>query len=137
MSKQRKITPVISCGVALIRREREFLIAQRNADDTLGSFWEFPGGKKEPEETFEECIVREAREELGIQIAVHGKLTDVRKKYNGKIIWLNFYLCSHVSGEPRPIECQRVQWVDVRELRNFKFPPANGPVIEKLVEIYT
>ena len=133
MTKKR-IT-VIPCGVALIRRDREFLIAQRNAGDTLGSFWEFPGGKKESGECFEECVAREAMEELGIRVAVHEKFFDVRKHYNGRVIWLNFYLCSHISGEPKPIECQEVRWVDVAELRKVKFPPANAPVVEKLIKL--
>ena len=71
--------PVIPCGVALIRRGREFLIAQRNEGDTFGSFWEFPGGKKMDEETFEECIAREVNEEVGIDIVVQEKLMDIRK----------------------------------------------------------
>ena len=51
---------------------------------------------------------------------------------SGKIIWLNFYLCEHLSGDPRPIECQRFLWVDLAELANYNFPPANELVIEKL-----
>ena len=127
---------VIPCGVAVIRRGRDFLIAQRNADDTLGSFWEFPGGKKDPSETFEQCVSREVEEELGIRVAVERPLMDVRRRYKGRIIWLNFFLCAHVSGEPRPIECQKVQWADVTKLKHFKFPPANDLLIEMLEKTY-
>ncbi len=130
--KRRKL-PVIPCGVAVIRRGREVLIAQRNADDTFGSFWEFPGGKKNPSESFTDCVRREIKEEIGIHILVRHKLMEIRKKYNQKIIWLNFYLCDHLSGEPRPIECQQVRWADVSDLKNFKFPPASEVVIESLV----
>ena len=135
-SKKKNAWSVIPCGVALIRRGREFLIAQRDPEDTLGSFWEFPGGKQEPNESFEECVAREAMEELGIGVAVHEKFSDIRKKYKRRIIWLNFYLCSHISGEPKPIDCQNVRWVDVTELKNFKFPPANAPIIDKLMELW-
>jgi A/G-specific adenine glycosylase len=130
---ENKSMPVIPCGVALIRRGREFLIAQRNPDDTFGSFWEFPGGKKMAEESFEECVVRETAEELGVEIRVEEKFMELRKKYHNRIIWLNFYLCSFISGEPKPIECQKVLWTDVKELKRFKFPPANETVIEGLL----
>lgn len=133
--KKDKSPSVIPCGVAVIRRDREFLIAQRNADDTFGSFWEFPGGKKNSGESFEDCVVRETKEELGVNICVDRKLMEIRRKYNEKIIWLNFYLCSFISGEPKPIDCQNVRWTDVEELKNFSFPPANDTVIRKLVEI--
>ncbi len=132
--KVKKIQ-VIPCGVAIVRRGREFLIAQRNPDDTFGSFWEFPGGKKDEGETFEACVVREIREEIGIEIRAGRKLMEIRRKYNDKIIALNFFLCSYVSGDPQPIECQKVQWVDVGELKKFKFPPANEGVIKNLVRL--
>lgn len=135
MKKNKKMS-VIPCGVALIRRDRQFLISQRNADDTFGSFWEFPGGKKNPGESFEGCVARETREELGIEVAVEKKFMDIRKEFNQKIIWLNFYLCSYISGEPKPIECQKVLWADVADLEDFNFPPANEKVIKNLLKHY-
>ena len=127
---------MIPCGVALIRRERQFLISQRNVDDTFGSFWEFPGGKKNPGESFENCVIRETREELGIEIAIERKYMEIKKEFKEKIIWLNFYLCSYLSGDPQPIECQKVLWADVADLKNFDFPPANEQVIENLMKDY-
>ncbi len=125
---------VIACGVAIIRRDRQFLISQRKKNDSFGNYWEFPGGKKNDGETFEECVVREAMEETGITIKVEQKLMEIRRPYTQKIIWLNFYLCSLVSGEPQALECQKTQWSDVAELHHFKFPPANEKVIRRLME---
>lgn len=125
---------VIPCGVAVIRRGREFLIAQRKKNDSFGDHWEFPGGKKNDGETFEACVVREAREEVGVEVKVEEKLMEIRRPYNQKIIWLNFYLCSLVSGEPRALECQKTQWADLTDLEKFKFPPANDKVIRRLSE---
>jgi mutator protein MutT len=135
MKKAPEHNAVIPCGVAIIRRGSEFLVSQRCAEDTFGSFWEFPGGRKNPGETFEDCVVRETKEELGIEIAVRSKFMEIRKKYNEKIIWLNFYLCDYVSGDPQAIECQKFEWSDVAGLKKFRFPPANEVVIAKLAEI--
>ena len=135
MHIENKLT-VIPCGVAIIRRGREFLIAQRRPEDTFGSFWEFPGGKKHLEETFEECVVRETKEELGVDVFIEKKFMEIKKDYNEKTIWLNFYLCSYISGEPRPLDCQNVQWADVAELKSFNFPPANEAVIDNLLKLY-
>lgn len=135
--KGSKPMPVLPCGVALIRRGREFLIAQRKEQDTFGSFWEFPGGGKDDGETFEECVRREIKEELGIDIAVEKKYMEIRRVHRERVIWLNFFLCTHLSGEPQPLECQKLVWADVDELKNFKFPPANQEVITRLAGDYS
>ena len=123
---------VIPCGVALVRRGREFLIAQRKKGDTFGLFWEFPGGKKNPEETFEQCVAREIKEEVGVHITVDEKFMEIKKQYREKTIWLNFYLCSYVSGQARALECENIAWASWEQLKNYKFPPANERVIRKL-----
>ncbi len=130
--KQQK--NVIACGVAIVRRGRDFLIAQRKKNDSFGGYWEFPGGKKNDGETFEYCVVREALEETGIHVKVEHKLMEIRRPYNQKIIWLNYYLCAYVAGEPRALDCQRVLWADLAQLRSYKFPPANDRVISRLLE---
>ncbi len=121
--------------MALIRRDREFLISQRKKNDSFGLLWEFPGGKKNPEESFEACVAREVKEEVGIDVIVHEKFMEIRRQYHERVIWLNFFLCSHVSGEPKPVDCEKVEWVKVENLKNYPFPPANDMVIEKLNEL--
>jgi mutator protein MutT len=128
--------PVIPCGVALIRDGRHFLIAQRRERDSFGSFWEFPGGRKNPGETFEQCVAREVKEEVGLDVAVHEKLMEIRRRHHERIVWLNFFLCSALSDPPRALECQQVLWADVGELSGYRFPPANDRVIEKLMDAY-
>ena len=126
---------IIPCGVALIRRGRDFLIAQRKKNDSFGSFWEFPGGKKHDDESFEQCTAREVKEEIGIDVEVHEKFTEIRRQYHDRMIWLNFFLCTHVAGEPRALDCAAIAWVDVGELHRYEFPPANEAVIKKLIEL--
>lgn len=130
-----KRPPVIPCGVALIRRGREFLISQRKKDDTFGSLWEFPGGKKDRGETFEACVKREVREELGIDVRVERPFMELRRRYPDRVVWLKFFLCTHLSGEPEPIESDAVQWADVSHLSQFAFPPANEKVIRRLIQL--
>ena len=132
MAAKPKKIPVIPCGVAIIRDKRRFLIAQRKDEDTFGSFWEFPGGKREGNETFEECVAREVKEEIGIDVVVHEKFTTLRRRYHQRIVWLNFFLCTHISGEPKAIDCKNVLWADLDDLLSYAFPPANERVIGKL-----
>ena len=132
MTDKSKSLPVIPCGVALIRDGRRFLIAQRNCDDTFGSLWEFPGGKKNKDESFEQCVAREVQEEIGIDVNVHEKFMEIRREYHERIIWLNFYLCEKVSGDPKAVDCQKVEWADIDKLAEYAFPPANEKVIDKL-----
>lgn len=132
----KKNSRIIPCGVAIIRRQRKFLISQRKENDTFGSYWEFPGGKKNDGETFEQCVIRETLEELGICVAIEKKFMELRKTYHNKTIWLNFYLCEYISGDPRPLDCQKVLWTDVADLKNYVFPPANEYVINRLLKIF-
>ena len=126
---------IIPCGVALIRRGREFLISQRNENDTFGSLWEFPGGKKDKGESFEQCVAREVLEEIGVRVRVDSKFMEIRKESFDRQIWLNFFLCTYLSGEPHPVDCQQVLWVDVGNLNKYSFPPANEAVIDQLITL--
>ena len=76
--------PVIEVAAALVFRDGKLLITQRNADAHLGGLWEFPGGKREAEETFETCLTRELREELGIEVTV-GELVESITQFGGSI----------------------------------------------------
>jgi len=134
--RTKKPWPLLPCGAALIRDGRRFLISQRRADDSFGSFWEFPGGRRDGGETFEECVRRECREELDIEVAVEKKFIELRRRFHGRTVWLNFFLCAVRSGRPRPLASQKIAWVDVDRLAEFRFPPANRGVIEKLRRLY-
>ena len=131
------MSPVIPCGVAIIRDGRRFLIAQRKENDSFGGYWEFPGGKKDPDETFEECVTREVREEVGLEVEVLEKFMEMRRSYHKNIIWLNFFLCTAISGRPQAVDCADVRWADLEELGAFRFPPANERVIARLLERFS
>ena len=122
----------IDVAAALIFHEGKLLITQRRADDHLPNLWEFPGGKVEPGETFEHCLVREIREELDIEISVGELIEDLTHTYPEKTVRLCFFNCRLLSGEPKPIHVQDLRWIDLMELKNFEFPAADAKLIERL-----
>ena len=122
----------IEVSAALIFHQGKLLITQRHAGAHLGGLWEFPGGKREAGETFEACLVREIREELGVEIAVGELFEEVRHDYPEKPVHLKFFLCRLLSGEPQAIDCAAVKWVDKAGLGQHEFPAADGKLLEKL-----
>ena len=124
---------VIEVSAGLVFRSGRLLITQRHADAHLGGLWEFPGGKREVGETFEQCLVRELREELGVDVVV-GKLFDsVTHAYPERTVLLKFFLCRLPTGEPQAIDCAAVKWVNREELPTNDFPGADAGLIEKLM----
>ena len=108
------------------------LITQRRPDDHLPNLWEFPGGKVEPGETFEQCLVREIREELAIEISVGQLVEDLTHTYPEKTVRLCFFNCRLISGKAKPVHVQDLRWVTRAELRTFEFPAADAKLIERL-----
>ena len=122
----------IEVSAALIFHGGKLLITQRQADAHLGGLWEFPGGKREAGETFEQCLVREIREELGVDIAVGELFEELAHDYPEKSVHLKFFLCKLLSGEPQPLDCAAVKWAGRAELANFQFPAADARLLARL-----
>ena len=121
-------------AAAIIEREGRYLIAQRHRESMHGGQWEFPGGKREAGETVEECLRREVREELGVEVAVRRLEQVIRHVYDYGWVELHFFRCALTKGEPQTLGCQAIRWVLPAELAEFTFPPANRPLIETLVD---
>lgn len=119
---------------AAMIRDGKVLIAQREAGSHQEFKWEFPGGKLEAGETPEECIVREIKEELDLNIEVLDIYKVVKFDYKDKDILLLCYLCKVVSGEGRKLECNDFRWVTREELPGFEFVPADLPIVDKLMK---
>jgi len=122
----------VDVAAALVFRRGKLLIARRPADSHLGGLWEFPGGKREPDETFEQCLAREVREELGVKISVGELFETVSHRYAEKSVRLKFFVCRLLDGEPRPLACAAVRWIDKTELDDFEFPAADARLLKKL-----
>lgn len=133
MSEAKGPLPHKQIGVAVIWNDQaQILIDRRRQEGLLGGLWEFPGGKIEAGETVEACIAREIQEELGIEIAVGDRLCTVTHAYSHFKVTLNVYHCTHVSGDPQPIECDEVRWVTLDTLEEYPFPKANIHIINAL-----
>jgi mutator protein MutT len=122
----------IEVSAALIFHKGRLLITQRRAGAHLGGLWEFPGGKREQGETFEQCLARELLEELGVEVEVGGLFDEISHAYDGKNIYLKFFVCKLISGKPKPLDCAAFKWVEKAELADFEFPAADARLLEKL-----
>jgi len=123
----------VDAAIAIVLRAGQILICQRKDDDTLGGYWEFPGGKMECGETLPQCLARELREELRIVASPYAALPPIEHDYPSVQVRLHPFLCRHESGEPQAIECQQAIWIHPAALRSYRFPPANEQLIEQVI----
>lgn len=122
----------IDVAAALVFRNGRLLITQRYADSHLGGLWEFPGGKREVHETFEECLGRELGEELGIEVAVGNLIESLTHDYPEKTVHLRFFRCEWIRHEPRALGCNDIRWVAPPELNLYAFPAADARLLLRL-----
>jgi 8-oxo-dGTP diphosphatase len=126
-----KITEV---AAGLVFRCGRLLITQRRPQDHLGGLWEFPGGKREPGESYEGCLHRELEEELGVQVADLALIGEVTHAYPEKNVHIQFFACKLVEGEPAPLGCSALKWVTPAELTQHTFPAADAQLLQRLTE---
>jgi mutator protein MutT len=124
--------PEIEVAAGLIFRDGRLLVAQRRRGDHLGGCWEFPGGKRMSHETFEECLRRELKEELDVEVEVGELVETVRYVYPGRRILLKFYRCRLGAGEPRSVGCDALAWIRAEELDDYVFPAADAVLVDRL-----
>nr|MBN5935274.1 8-oxo-dGTP diphosphatase MutT [Legionella anisa] len=121
----------MSVAVAVIVDEQQrILITQRPFHLPHGGFWEFPGGKLEVNEPPEAALIREIKEEIGIEVQHYKLLGEVKHQYSDKSVKLIIFLVSQYIGEPLCLEGQlAMKWVYQHELISEHFPEANREVI--------
>lgn len=118
-------------GAAVIERSGAFLLTRRLDGTHLAGTWEFPGGKCEAGETLPECVRRELREELGIDVDVGARIVSVVHAYADRSVELHFFDCWS-AGEPRPLLGQDIRWASVDEFETIAFPEADRELLEIL-----
>lgn len=135
MPPERRL--LLVAAVALVDADGRVLIAQRPPGKTLAGLWEFPGGKVEPGETPEETLIRELREEIGVETkaACLAPLTFASHAYETFHLLMPLYVCRRYEGLPRPLEGQVLKWVRPKDMRDYPMPPADAPLIPSLVDL--
>ncbi len=126
---------VVAC--ALVDADNRVLIAERPKDKALGGLWEFPGGKLDPGERPEEALIRELREELGIEAKAPclAPLTFASHSYPDFHLLMPLYVCRKWSGTVTSREGQKLAWVRANRLRDYPMPPADEPLIPHLIDL--
>jgi mutator protein MutT len=124
------LTVVAAC----IRGLDKLLICQRKADDDFGSLWEFPGGKREDNETMDAALIREIEEELGVQIEVVRFLSVFEDENDDLRISVHLFESQIRSGQPKTIDCQDWRWINVEELDSFDLAPVDKKIAKFLKE---
>jgi 8-oxo-dGTP diphosphatase len=134
MCETRLILLVAAC--ALVDTDRRVLIAQRPEGKSMAGLWEFPGGKVEDGETPEATLVRELREELGVETSEKclAPLTFASHAYDDFHLLMPLYACLRWSGIPEAREGQVLKWVRGVDLRSYPMPPGDLPLIPPLME---
>ena len=122
---------MIVVTAAVIERDGRYLVTRRQQGVHLEGYWEFPGGKCEPDETLADCLRRELREELGAEAVVGDEIFAVSHAYPEKSVELHFLAC-RLTTEPTPLLGQEMRWVARGDLGSLTFPPADDELIRFL-----
>ena len=130
-----KLVIVVAC--ALVDADNRVLIAQRPQGKNLAGLWEFPGGKLEPGETPEDCLVRELAEELAVTTkpACLAPLTFASHGYDAFHLLMPLYVCRRWEGPVIAREHSALKWVRANRLRDYPMPPADEPLIPALIDL--
>jgi 8-oxo-dGTP diphosphatase len=118
----------------LIREASSVLLSQRRADQSFPLSWEFPGGKIEPGESPELALSREIAEELGCTVRVGHVVDVVFHAYPDFDLYMLLYACDVIDGVPRPVQVAAVQWFALDHLESLPMPPADLPLVQRLLE---
>ena len=124
-------------AVALVDADGRVLIAQRPEGKALAGLWEFPGGKLAQGERPEDALIRELREELGVEVkaACLAPLTFASHAYEDFHLLMPLYVCRRWEGFVQPLEGQALKWVRPKDLRAYPMPPADEPLVPHLVDL--
>ncbi|WP_445680659.1 8-oxo-dGTP diphosphatase MutT [Radicibacter daui] len=128
---------VLVAAVALVDTDGRVLLAQRPEGKSLASLWEFPGGKVEPGETPEHALVRELKEELGIDTwtSCLAPFTFASHAYENFHLLMPLYICRKWQGEPHGQEGQVLAWVRPQRMKDYPMPPADVPLVAMLRDL--
>ena len=122
---------ILVVAVVLIDRDGRVLLSQRPSGKSMAGLWEFPGGKVENGEVPEEALIRELKEELGIDTwsSCLAPLSFASHSYKDFHLLMPVFVCRKWVGSPTPLEGQALKWVNRDKLKDYPMPPADIPMI--------
>ena len=123
---------LIAVGIACIHKDGKYLIQSRPEGKSFVGSWEFPGGKREPGESFRECVKREIMEEIGVTVSVRPHFFEIEHQFGPKTLLLRFHRCQIQAGIPEPLENQELQWVHPDQFNDIDFLKTNHEVLKRL-----
>lgn len=121
---------------ALIWDGNRFMACQRPAHKARGLLWEFVGGKVEPQETKQDALIRECKEELAVTISVGDVFMDVVHEYPDLTVHLTLFHAKISEGTPQKLEHNDIRWITVQEIDEYEFCPADKDILIALKERY-
>lgn len=124
-----KIVPVV---IGILQREGLFLVAKRPPHTVMAGYWEFPGGKVEPQESQEKALARELDEEIGIQLLQASFLKQFKVNLPDRLIELNVWEILSYQGTPYGRETQEIRWIKADAFQSLEFLPSNQSLINFL-----
>lgn len=125
----------IDVGIACIYRDGKYLVQTRPEGKSFVGLFEFPGGKREKGESFRDCVEREIKEEIGIDIIIDRYVYEEVCRFKKINLRLRFYLAQIKNGEPTPLENQELKWIAPADFFTENFLPTNHKALRKLQEI--
>lgn len=125
---------MITVTAAILQRDGKVLAARKKPGTHLEGLWEFPGGKVEENESPEQCLARELREELGIGAEIGSFFAESCYDYGIKKVQLLAYFADFTHGKLSLCDHDRVQWLEPLELDTLSWAPADRPIVDKLMQ---
>jgi 8-oxo-dGTP diphosphatase len=122
-------------GAVIFNEKSEVLCALRSQNMSLPGFWEFPGGKIEPGETPQQCLVREIQEELNCTIQVGELVSDASHEYPTIIVRLITFTATITEGKPAASEHEKLIWLPLNQISTLEWAPADLPTINELMKL--
>ena len=127
---------MIEVVAAFIWNGKKFIIGQRPAHKARGLLWEFVGGKVESDETKEQALIRECKEELAVTLSVGDVFMDVIHEYSDITVHLTLFNAIIAEGIPQKLEHNDIRWITPSEIPNYAFCPTDEEILKKIVEVF-
>ena len=123
----------VAVGI-IVNSQQQILLAKRHGHLHQGGKWEFPGGKVEADETVTQALIRELKEEVNLSVVSSSAFMSISHDYPDKQVLLDIHLVQDFSGEAIGVEGQQIVWVNQAQLKDYEFPEANLPILEKIYQ---